>query len=150
MTNIFGGTGNLVATGDQINTDPMLGPLQDNGGPTFTHALLPGSIAVDAGDPNFTPPTNYDQRGPGFSRVYNGRIDIGAFEVQPTPTPSPTPTPTPAYAAQIQQPINANGTSVFNVRRGVVPVKYTSHAGRCADVRPAAGDDRCVSNRHRR
>ena len=31
----------------------------------------------------------------------------------------------PAYAAQIQQPINADGTSVFNVRRGVVPVKFT-------------------------
>jgi hypothetical protein len=35
-----------------------------------------------------------------------------------------TPTPTP-YAAQIQQPINADGTSVFNVRRGVVPIKFT-------------------------
>jgi len=44
----------------------------------------------------------------------NGRIDIGAFEVQAT-----------AYAAQIQQPINADGMSVFNVRRGVVPVKFT-------------------------
>jgi hypothetical protein len=42
-----------------------------------------------------------------------------------TPTATPTPTPTPAYAAQIQQPINADGTSVFSVRRGVVPVKFT-------------------------
>src|ERR1043165_1454777 len=41
----------------QVNTNPILGPLQDNGGPTFTHALLPGSPAVDAGDPNFTPAT---------------------------------------------------------------------------------------------
>jgi hypothetical protein len=31
----------------------------------------------------------------------------------------------PSYSAQVQQPINANGTSVFNVRRGVVPVKFT-------------------------
>ena len=38
---------------------------------------------------------------------------------------TPTPTPTPAYAAQIQQPIDADGTSVFNVKRGVVPVKFT-------------------------
>ena len=37
------GGGYLNGTGDQINTDPLLGPLQDNGGPTFTHALLPGS-----------------------------------------------------------------------------------------------------------
>ena len=79
------GSGFLNGPGDQINTDPMLGPLQDNGGPTFTHALLPGSPAIDAGDPNFTPPPYYDQRGPGFVRVFNGRIDVGSFEVQPTP-----------------------------------------------------------------
>jgi len=35
-----------------------------------------------------------DQRGPGFQRVVNGRIDIGAAEVQATSTPTPTPTPT--------------------------------------------------------
>lgn len=44
-----GGAGALNAAGDQINTDPMLGPLQDNGGPTLTHALLPGSPAIDHG-----------------------------------------------------------------------------------------------------
>src|SRR4029079_18609247 len=77
------GGGFLTGPGDQINTDPFLGPLQDNGGPTLTHALLPGSPAIDAGDPNFTPPPHYDQRGPGFSRVFGGRIDIGSFEVQP-------------------------------------------------------------------
>ena len=47
------GGGYLTGPGDQINTDPLIGPLQDNGGPTFTHALLPGSPAIDAGDPNF-------------------------------------------------------------------------------------------------
>src|SRR4029077_6237493 len=46
------GAGYLNGPGDQINTEPMLGPLQDNGGPTFTHALLPGSPAINAGDPN--------------------------------------------------------------------------------------------------
>jgi hypothetical protein len=103
--------GNLNGPGDQINTDPLLGPLQDNGGPSFTHELLPGSPAIDAGDPNFTPPPFFDQRGPGFERVVNGRIDKGSFEVQsgftPTPTPSatatatptPTPTPTPTVTA---------------------------------------------------
>jgi hypothetical protein len=85
------GGGNLTGPGDQINTDPMLGSLQDNGGPTFTHALLPGSPAIDAGDPNFTPPPFYDQRGPGFWRVRNGRMDIGSFEVQAGTTPTPTP-----------------------------------------------------------
>ena len=42
----------------------------------------------------------------------------------PTETPTPTPTPAPAYAAQVQQPIDADGSSVFNVKRGVVPAKF--------------------------
>ena len=94
------GGGFFNGPGDQINTDPMLGPLQNNGGLTFTHELLTGSPAIDAGDPNFTPPPYYDQRGPVFWRMRNGRIDVGSFEVQvgttpsPTPTASPTPTPT--------------------------------------------------------
>jgi len=95
------GSGYLNGPGDQINTDPLLGPLQNNGGPTFTHALLPGSPAIDAGDPNFTPPPLNDQRGCPFDRVFNSRIDIGSFETQPprrpcsTPRPRPTPPPRP-------------------------------------------------------
>ena len=89
------GAGYLNGPGDQINTDPLLGPLQDNGGPTFTHALLPGSPAINAGDPDFVGPPDYDQRGPDYDRVRGGRIDVGPFEVQePLPTPTPTPTPT--------------------------------------------------------
>ena len=124
------GGGYLTATGDQINTDPMLGPLQDNGGPTFTHALLTGSPAIDAGDPTFTPPPDYDQRGSGYDRVAHGRVDIGAFEVQVV---------TPSYAGQVQPPINADGTSAFNVRRGVVPVRFTLTLGGVAtcDLPPA-------------
>ena len=80
------GAGFLSAAGDRININPMLSPLQDNGGPTLTHALLVGSPAIDAGDPNFTPPPLYDQRGPDHTRVYNGHIDIGSFEMQPTGT----------------------------------------------------------------
>ncbi len=77
------GSGCLTAIGDVINTDAQLGPLQDNGGSTKTLALLPGSPAIDAGDPSFTPPPDFDQRGPGFPRAVNGRIDIGAFEFTP-------------------------------------------------------------------
>ncbi|HKH19868.1 MAG TPA: choice-of-anchor Q domain-containing protein, partial [Gammaproteobacteria bacterium] len=54
------GSGFLTAIGDQINTNPLLGPLQDNGGATLTHAPLQGSPTIDAGDPNFTPPPDYD------------------------------------------------------------------------------------------
>ena len=94
------GGGFLSAAGDQINTDPILGPLQDNGGPTFTHLLLGGSPAINAGDPNFTPPPLYDQRGPLYERVFNSRIDIGSLEVQPAPlTPTPTATATPTVTA---------------------------------------------------
>ena len=80
--------GLLNGPGDIRNTNPMLGPLQNNGGPTMTHALLKNSPAINAGDPNFNPflfnpPLLYDQRGAGFPRVVGGRLDIGAFESQP-------------------------------------------------------------------
>jgi hypothetical protein len=59
-----------------------LGPLQNNGGPTFTQALLPGSPAIDnAGDAGA--PTT-DQRG--FSRA--GAASIGAYEPQYAATAS--------------------------------------------------------------
>jgi len=81
-----GDVGNLTGTAASP-LDPQLDPLADNGGPTMTHALLPGSPAINAGDPDFDPddfdpPQLYDQRGAPFARVFGGRIDIGAFEVQ--------------------------------------------------------------------
>jgi hypothetical protein len=80
------GGGFLTATGDQINTDPMLGPLQDNGGPTFTHALRASSPAVDQGK-NFSA-SAVDQRGSprtfDDSNIANATggdgTDIGAYE----------------------------------------------------------------------
>ena len=65
--------------------NPGLGPLANNGGPTQTHALLPGSGAINAGsnalavDQNSNALTT-DQRGVGFSRIVNATVDIGAFE----------------------------------------------------------------------
>lgn len=74
------GFGNSDLTGTIASPlDAKLGALQDNGGPTPTHALLAGSPAIDAGD-NTNPSPN-DQRG-GL-RIANNTIDIGAFEVQP-------------------------------------------------------------------
>jgi len=103
------GGGFLTANGDQINTDPLLGPLQDNGGLTFTHEPLTGSPAINAGDPNFTPPPLFDQRG--YPRVFSGRIDIGSLEVQPAPTPSPTPTASPSPTATATPPITPTPTA---------------------------------------
>jgi hypothetical protein len=70
-----------TTTGNLLGVDPFLGPLADNGGPTRTMALLPGSPAIDAGDT--TNPPAYDQRGTGFARVVGAGIDVGAFEAQP-------------------------------------------------------------------
>ena len=65
---------------DTLDAAPLLGPLQDNGGATRTHALLEGSPAIDAGNnaSNF----DFDQRGEGFARMAGASADIGAFEVQ--------------------------------------------------------------------
>jgi hypothetical protein len=91
------GGGFLTGTNDRVNTNPLLGSLQDNGGPTFTHALLTGSPAIDQGK-NFTG-SNNDQRGlirtidfPATASPPGGDgTDIGAFEVQAaTDTTLPT------------------------------------------------------------
>jgi hypothetical protein len=87
--NLIGDTqgGSGFVSSDLLNVNPLLGPLQDNGGPTQTMALLPGSPAISDGDPTGAPA--YDQRGPGFPRLVNGHIDVGAFEVQLDPSPRP-------------------------------------------------------------
>jgi hypothetical protein len=70
-----------------VVADAMLGPLQDNGGPTETHDLLPGSPAIDAGDSAGCPAA--DQRGEArpFDGDYDGvsDCDIGAVEYVPEP-----------------------------------------------------------------
>jgi hypothetical protein len=71
-------SGNRVGTDDHP-IDPKLGPLQNNGGPTFTHALQSHSPAIDAGDNQAA--SSSDQRG--SPRVVNGIIDIGAYELEP-------------------------------------------------------------------
>ena len=78
-----------AAPGDLVGTrtspiDPMLGPLQDNGGPSFTHALLPGSPAIDHIPPAFCG-SSTDQRG--IDRPQGPACDIGAFEVEASPAP---------------------------------------------------------------
>ena len=73
------GSSGWVAS-DLQNVDPLLGPLADNGGLTQTHALLTGSPAIDAGNNTSAPAA--DQRGAPFVRIFNGTIDIGAFERQ--------------------------------------------------------------------
>jgi CSLREA domain-containing protein len=82
------GSGFLVAAGDQINTDPILGPLKDNGGATPTRAPLSNSPAIDHGQDIGA--TGHDQRGGVRSVIYDASItppvggdrsDIGAVEL---------------------------------------------------------------------
>ena len=65
---------------DKINTAPQLGPLANNGGDTWTYALLEGSPAIDAGSctDHLDAPILTDQRG--LPRPQNTACDIGAFE----------------------------------------------------------------------
>lgn len=110
--------GNLIETmtncnlagsdpGDNITgQDPQLGLLADNGGSTYTHALQPGSPAIDGGSPSGCREVGgqilaTDQRG--YLRPVDGgsgqtRCDIGAFEFGASAPPAPTPTPAPAPA----------------------------------------------------
>src|SRR4029434_3974851 len=83
-------TSHCTVTGNPLLADPRLGPLQNNGGPTQTHALLSGSPAIDAGNPNgcrdqFGVLLTTDQRGLPRStldgnRDGTARCDIGAVE----------------------------------------------------------------------
>jgi hypothetical protein len=74
----------FTAPGDLLKTDPLLGPLQDNGGPTYTMELGSGSPAIDAADDVIcaAPPVRgVDQRGK--PRPGGSHCDMGAFEVEP-------------------------------------------------------------------
>ena len=92
--------------GDQVGTtilplDPVLGPLADNGGPTWTHALLPGSPAINAGNAKEAFPT--DQRG----YLRSGASDIGAFELNGA---APVPDVVGAVSRQIH-----GGAGAFDI-----------------------------------
>ncbi len=87
---ITDGGGNLSYPGlacPGINANPMLGPLQNNSGPTETMALGPGSAAIDAGNDAICaaePVNNLDQRG--VTRPIGSHCDIGAVEQEPYPS----------------------------------------------------------------
>lgn len=86
-TNLIEDGSGTVKGGTLLTGDPSLGDLQNNGGPTDTHALLNGSIAIDVGDNSEVPVSlTTDQRGSGYSRIIDANedgvatVDLGAFE----------------------------------------------------------------------
>jgi hypothetical protein len=121
--------------GNLFNQDPLLAPLGNYGGPTQTQRPAANSPVIDAGDPFFTPPPSTDQRG--FARVVNGRIDMGAVELNPGTLQFST------NAAVVGE---AAGTVTITVTRtgpdGAVSVSYATADGTAkapADYLSAAG-----------
>jgi hypothetical protein len=139
VTNAAGGTGNLTAMGDQTGTDPMLGPLQNNGGPTFTHAIDCDSPAVDRGK-NFAGATT-DQRGPGFNRTVGfaaaqdgDGTDIGAFEVQTVCNTPPIITGATISRQQGAASSNSQIATVSDVDQSPNTLTVTVNGGASATV----------------
>jgi CSLREA domain-containing protein len=128
--NLEGGTScSFTGGSDEQNANPLLGPLQDNGGETNTHALGSGSPAVNGGTNIGCPVT--DQRG--VARPQGPACDVGAYELvvsEPPPadgdgdgvpdltdacptTPAATPTGCPPFLG-FQAPADTDGDGVPN------------------------------------
>jgi uncharacterized repeat protein (TIGR01451 family) len=130
----------LSASGDQVNTNPLVGPLQDNGGPAFTEALLPGSPAINRGDSTGCPAT--DERGVSRPQPAGGVCDIGAYEVGVadlalTATAAPNPVPVGGRLTYSAKVVNAGGVPTNATLRASLPtrvtfVSATSSQGSCA------------------
>jgi uncharacterized repeat protein (TIGR01451 family) len=147
----MGGAGGLTsggATNNQVGvSDARLGPLANNGGPTKTHALLPGSAALDAGDnalvvnPPFSGPPFTDQRGTGFARIVDAddtpdttaTVDIGAFEAQvavedipDTGTNEDTPV---SFAFNVSSGVSSSDVTATSSNQTLVPDANISVTG---------------------
>ncbi len=101
-----------------VGSDPMLGALANNGGPTFTRALLVGSPAIDAGANPAS--LSFDQRGIGFARDTGDTPDIGAFEFSVLPTiadliPSATSVARGASVTITASAVTAGGSPIARV-----------------------------------
>ncbi len=127
--NLIGTTNGSFDPSDQLDVAAAavrLGPLQDNGRPTFTHALLCGSLAIDAGDNTDAPAI--DQRG--FAQIVGSVIDIGAYEYKntaPTIISCPVPIAVDCATASCQTTL---AVGVRGVERGRDARSYQRRACR--------------------
>jgi hypothetical protein len=136
--NTSGATTFTGATSHNVtNVSAMLGSLANNGGSTMTHALLPGSPAINGGnngnlpadtfdldgDSNIPEPLPIDQRGVGFNRIINTTVDIGAVEANY----AISTTAGSGQSAQINSPfatqLKATVTESGNLKSGI-PVTF--------------------------
>lgn len=124
----------------------LLGPLQDNGGPTRTMAPGAGSSAVDAGNPAWSAPPAFDQRGAGFPRLIGTRVDIGAVEgTGSNPTPTPTPTPTPVFPASAPRDVVATGGDASATVEWQAPTSTGSFPVSTYQVTSTPGSHSCLT-----
>ncbi len=120
--------------GDLSSLPAILGPLADNGGGTFTHALLPGSPALETGNDASCRPA--DQRG--ITRPQGLHCDIGAFESETpatatppvvtstlTPTLTPTATPTTTGPPIVFNPVELSTGDLFQGAQSCDPKSIT-------------------------
>ena len=94
--NLAGASGTIGKGTDIVNRNAKLGLLQNNGGPTPTHALLSGSPAINAGNNSLIFPDTFDRDGDGNktetfpfdqrgkARIFGSKVDIGAVEFNPS------------------------------------------------------------------
>jgi Right handed beta helix region len=120
-----GGRPNNLSDGRDCGSSFVVAPsagvdpgLADNGGTTATHALLPGSAAVDAGSNGLCP--SADQRGIRRERSEVDACDIGAFEGTSEESPPPPPPPAPSPLPVNQRPIAADG--IESMTAGTAPL----------------------------
>jgi hypothetical protein len=112
-TTILDGSIGTVTDGFGNTYTGFIPNLTNNGGSVATIALIPGSPAIDAGDPNFNVNSlYYDARG--YQRVANGRIDIGAYESGSYLNQAPTAVAGPNATAHAGTVVNLNGSSSFD------------------------------------
>ena len=142
--NLVRQTGNSTGVVNGVNNDlvgtaaapinPLLGPLTNNGGATFTLALLPGSPALDAGDDTLT---GTDQRG--FPRKSGQHVDIGAYELNTASLGYSAPSVTPAactvsnaapglFSATFNFSVNPNGLNTTATIEYGVTTSYGASA----------------------
>ena len=152
---------NIVEDGQTSGTlavDPMLGPLQDNGGFTKTCDPLPGSPAFNAGsnsvimadtfdldnDGNITEPIPFDQRGSGFIRVKNTTVDLGAIEHETPPVPG-----TPTLALPVNSASNLETSLSFSWNAVSGTANYRLQLSTSSDFNTTVVDDSIISTTSR-
>jgi hypothetical protein len=136
-----------AANHDQVKTDPLLGPLADNGGPTKTEVLRKGSPAIDAipGGKASCSPAASDQRGVDRPQPTGGKCDVGAVELTADklaihPNSLPDGKVGQAYHATITASGGQYPVYAFSLAAGSLPdgLKLGSH-GRLSGTPTQAG-----------